>query len=1188
MFLKRLEVIGFKSFAEQMNIDFVPGVTAVVGPNGSGKSNISDGIRWVLGEQSAKSLRGSKMEDIIFAGSDTRKPLNFAEITLVLDNEDHYIGIDYSEVSVTRRVYRSGDSEYLLNRQTCRLKDIVDLFMDSGLGREAYSIIGQGKVEEILSSKSEDRRVIFEDAAGVLKYKNRKIKAERKLAETQENLFRVEDILHELEGQVEPLQIQASVAKDYLQKKAELKDVEVALMVYEIDDLHKKWSEHNQQFEKLKEEKTTRQNSIEENEAKLTLVREQLQQLDEEMNEYQDSLLKTSEELEKNEGQKEVLKERKKNFTQNKDQLLKTINNLKEEKLELGQKLNEEIGKQKNIEKILVHLKEEMTDKNKALALAEEDLEAELDRLKSDYIEVLNEQASIRNETRYLKEQLHLQEKKVIRIEDDNKQLITLREEVAIRKNDLTSVLLQKQGEVEEKVKEYRNVQLELEQKRNSYQKQQSKLYEAYQLIQQVRSRKEVLEEMQADFSGFFQGVKEILRARGGQLSGIVGAVAELVKVPKEYETALEISLGGATQHIVVETEEQARRAIQFLKQKRYGRATFLPLPAIKGRYLSDNQLSIVNTHPSFVGVASDLINFDKKYEHVISNLLGHVIIATDLQGANEIARLLGFRNRIVTVDGDVVNPGGSMTGGSIKQKTTPLLGRSRELESLTDKLVKMEETTSVLENYVKDLKQQVSALEVRLEKLRVEGEGSREAEQEIRSAIREIEMEEKNVNERLLLYDREHGSFTTERQEIENRLIHLEHTLTQTVASSELLEKQVSEIEEKKKLQKTSKETVQEDLIELKVELAKEEERLHNQKETVQRLSNEEERTTNRLKDMEEQYWLLENEMTASSTGEETIEDKIERNRKRKDEAIHSLSKIRHQRQDLQQKATYLEDKLKLEKGQLTYIMEQLHDKEVLVNRLDVELENRLSHIRNEYELSYEAAKEHYHLTLDVDDARTKVKLIKLAIEELGHVNLGAIEEFERVNERFQFLSEQKNDLTEAKETLYNVIAEMDEEMTKRFEQTFTQIRAHFQVVFRKLFGGGEADLVLSNPDQLLHTGVDIVARPPGKKLQHLALLSGGERALTAIALLFAILKVRPVPFCVLDEVEAALDEANVSRFAAYLKEFSSHTQFIVITHRKGTMEEADVLYGVTMQESGVSKLVSVRLEETEKFLVE
>ncbi|WP_100404509.1 chromosome segregation protein SMC [Bacillus solitudinis] len=1186
MFLKRLEVVGFKSFAEQINIEFVPGVTAVVGPNGSGKSNISDSIRWVLGEQSAKSLRGSKMEDIIFAGSDTRKPLNFAEVSLILDNEDQHIAIDYSEVSVTRRVYRSGDSEYFINKQSCRLKDIVDLFLDSGMGREAYSIIGQGKVEEILSSKAEDRRIIFEEAAGVLKYKTRKIQAEKRLNETQENLFRVEDILHELESQIEPLKVQASIAKDFLEKKEQLKQVEIALMVHEIEEIHGKWTNEKEKLADLRSQFSERTNKLVEMEENLQQLRKRSFELTENVNRAQDDLLLASEKLEKNEGKREVLKERKKHATQNKEQLTKAINDRMEKQVEFVREHKEQEDRLSVARNKLNKLQRVIKEQEQLLNTSEADVEQELERLKSDYIEVLNEQASIRNERRYLEEQQRQHEMKQERLLSENEGLLSSRKEMQDSQASALKELKEKEAILNSAGERYRDLQRTLEQQRASYQKKESQLYEAYQLIQKLQSRAEVLEEMQADFSGFFHGVKEVLKARRNQLQGIIGAVAELIQVPKEYETALEVALGGASQHIVVEKEADARQAIQFLKKNRMGRATFLPLPVMKPRSIPDMQRQAIEQHHAYVGIASTLLKYDDRYQPVLSYLLGHVIIANDLQGANELARIVQHRFRIVTLEGDVVNPGGSMTGGSVKQSQAPLLGRKRELEELTNKLQKMNESASQLEQSVKKLKEEVRVSELQLEESRNVGENARSDFQDTKTKLRELELAAKNIEERFVRFDREQKSFSGEFEQNTSRLQQLEGNHKIALKQISKLEKEVKLLEEKQKQQRTSKETNQQQLTSDRIELATAQERYHSLREQASSLNSRKEQNESELDELKEQLTLLVSELSDGSNGELSLADRIELYREKKRELTEALQFARREREQLDEAYLELEKTLKVQQGEASLMADECRQIEVRVNRLDVELDNRLTHLREEYQLTFEAAKNEFILMLDPDEARTKVKLIKLAIGELGHVNLGAIEEYERVRERFEFLNGQQQDLLLAKATLHEVIAEMDEEMTKRFHETYRQIRQHFQVVFRELFGGGEADLVLTNPDDLLHTGVEIVARPLGKKLQNLALLSGGERALTAIALLFAILKVRPVPFCVLDEVEAALDEANVSRFAHFLKDFSEATQFIVITHRKGTMEEADVLYGITMQESGVSRLVSVRLEETRELI--
>ncbi|MBL3641980.1 chromosome segregation protein SMC [Bacillus sp. RHFB] len=1185
MFLKRLDVVGFKSFAEKISIDFVPGVTAVVGPNGSGKSNVTDAVRWVLGEQSAKSLRGAKMEDIIFSGSDTRKALNFAEVSLTLDNETNSLPIDFHEVSVTRRVYRSGESEFFINNQGCRLKDIIDLFMDSGLGREAFSIISQGKVEEILSSKAEERRVIFEEAAGVLKYKTRKRKAESKLTETQDNLNRVHDILHELEGQVEPLKIQSSLAKEFLAKKDELEQIEVALTVYEIEELYEKWEKLSQELEKHNEMEQRMAGQLQDREAHLKKLRDSLATLETSINGLQEILLNASEELEKLEGRKEVLKERKKNAAQNKSQLEKAIveGEAAVERLSLQKERETEILHALNLE--VKGISETLHEKQKSLGLFNSDIEAVIEAKKSDYIEWLNKQASAKNEKQYLLQQLAQQEHKNAKLDMENEKFLTERMDITAKKMEYSQLMDNMTKQLEEHVTHFRNQQNKLNAAKDTYQKQETTLYKAYQFLQQAKSRKELLEEMEDDYAGFFQGVKEVLKAKE-TLRGIEGAVAELIKVPKEYETAIETALGGAMQHVVVEREEYAREAISFLKKNRYGRATFLPLSVIKAREISANQLSMLKSHSAFVGTGSSLIQYDDRHAAIAENLLGTVIITTDLKGANDLAKMMQHRFRFVTLEGDIVNPGGSMTGGALKQKTTSLLSRKTELEELQQKLAAMEVKTNQLEKQVKQLKVDVGVQEQTLEQTRKTGERLRLQEQTLKGELREVELQERNVNERLHLYDLDKNSYLEEQQQKTARLEELEELLESCKSEIEGLDRLISEMTEQKQSQQSSKESLAEETNELKVMLASKRGQLQNQKEKMERIESDLSKESSRLAENKDDLGLLTNEMTDSSSGEESLEDMAQQKLLDKNGAIEGITIKKQEKNELLMEVETLELSLKEENRLYRGIVEVIKDEEVKLTRLDVELENRLDHLREEYTLSFEGAKEQYPLMMPADEAQKRVKLIKLAIEELGTVNLGAIDEYARVAERYEFLLSQKEDLQQAKDTLFQVIDEMDDEMKRRFADTFYSIRKEFEQVFKALFGGGRAELKLTNPDDLLNTGVDIIAQPPGKKLQNLSLLSGGERALTAIALLFSILKVRPVPFCILDEVEAALDEANVVRFSQFLRKFSRETQFIVITHRKGTMEEADVLYGITMQESGVSKLVSVRMEESENFM--
>ncbi|MEK5270306.1 chromosome segregation protein SMC [Aeribacillus sp. FSL K6-8394] len=1185
MFLKRLDIVGFKSFADRISVDFAGGVTAVVGPNGSGKSNITEAIRWVLGEQSAKSLRGSKMEDIIFAGSDTRKRLNMAEVTLILDNGDQFLPIDYHEVSVTRRVYRSGESEFFINKQSCRLKDIIDLFMDSGLGKEAFSIISQGKVEEILSAKPEDRRTIFEEAAGVLKYKTRKKKAEIKLAETEENLNRVQDILYELNVQIEPLKMQASIAKDYLDKKEELKQHEVALLAHEIEELHDRWEALKRSVEENRDRELELTSQIQKKEANLEEMRDQISALDESINDLQQVLLLASEELEKLEGKKEVLKERKKHAAQNEQQLKEQIAELTEQINQLLKEKEEQKSVYETCEKEVKELKSFLQKKENELLSLDGNIEEKLEQLKSDYFEKLNELASARNEINYIEEQLSLRKVKADRLDEANEKYISERKELKKEKGKIEAQLSKIGKTLQNQLSSYHTGLKTLESLKQQYEKKESLLYQAYQYLQKAKSKKEMLEAMQEDYTGFFQGVREVLKAKN-KLKGIHGAAIELLTTKHEYETAIEIALGAASQHIVVDDEESARQAIAFLKKNAFGRATFLPLSVIKGRSIPKYQLSIAESHPDFIGIASQLVEYESAYKPIIENLLGNVIIAKTLEGANAIAKQIQYSHRIVTLEGDVVNPGGSMTGGAVKQKSPSFLTKNRELESIRDKIAEMEEKTASLEKEVKNLKQSIAKKEKELDDLREEGSSLRMEEQALKGSLREIELKERNINDHLKLYDAEKIAYVEEQEKLDERKTKLLSSIEQMEGQIQQLDSEIRQLAEKKEKQQKSKEEWMQEITELKIILAGKEESFKNSKEQLARLEKEYHLAIQKKKEAEKDLQLLLDEINRDHSGEIQLEEIKKEKLEDKNKTIELIASRRRQRMSMQEELEREEKEWKELKRAHKQLTDVLKDEEVKLNRLDVELDQLLNYLQNEYKLTFEAAKARFPLQMEKEEAKKKVKLIKLALEELGTVNLGAIDEYERVRERHEFLTEQRDDLLNAKETLFKVIAEMDEEMKKQFSQMFAKIRSQFDTVFKELFGGGKADLILTNPDDLLNTGVDIIAQPPGKKLQYLSLLSGGERALTAIALLFSILKVRPVPFCVLDEVEAALDEANVQRFSKFLKRFSENTQFIVITHRKGTMEEADALYGVTMQESGVSKVVSVRLEDTVRYV--
>ncbi|KOF10387.1 chromosome segregation protein SMC [Planococcus glaciei] len=1180
MFLKRLEVMGFKSFADRIGIDFVPGVTAVVGPNGSGKSNVTDAIRWVLGEQSAKSLRGAKMEDVIFAGSDSRKPLNFAEVTLILDNADGRVPLDYSEISVTRRVFRSGESAYLLNKQNCRLKDITDLFMDSGLGKEAFSIISQGRVDEILNSKADERRSIFEEAAGVLKYKQRKKKAEVKLNETDENLNRVLDILHELDGRMEPLQIQASAAKDYIDMNEQLKDADIALLAFDLTALEEELSALSLETASHEEKEKELAAEIDEKEIAVKGIRAALSKLDHQIEKSQNQLVEASSESEKWEGRKLLMSEKKSNAHRQAQQLQDSLEAEKAENDFLDKKYSEQSA-------LLEEQKAEQLSIRQSIKMLEEqlnrtpaDIDNDIESQKSTYIELMNEQATVRNELK----NIGLQEQ----------QLSASSSRIAVQQADFTAEIAklekekaaadQKMDEIQKLLADkralYKETEISFRDMKEAFDKKQSMLFQAYQSQKQLNARVDTLQELEADFSGFFQGVREVLVARDKrQLNGVVGAVAEIVQVEQGFAKAIETALGAASQHIVTETEQHAREAIEFLRNKRAGRSTFLPMSVMKSRKISGQTIASIEKHPSFVKMAYELVGYDAAYGMIIENLLGNVIIASDLKGASAIAKLTMNRYRVVTLDGDVVNAGGSMTGGASKSQAS-FFTRKAELEQLIAQSKELAETILNAEKTVQKEQAEVHAKEQRLNNLRSEGEKYRDLESERAMTLREIEAILKTTKDRFLLFQAERKNRDFDLTSVVSRKEAAAARLDEIGGELDAISQHIEELTQFKQQNESARDLVLGKLSDQKSQLAVMKERVAQLMRSESELLERKLKSDRKLEEIQKELqWIQSEEATKVYSDEEIIQE-IAKWTEKKVLEQETTQKLRQERTERHAEMTALEEQLKEMQRIYKGYVEAIRICEVKSTRVEVQIQSFLAQLETNYQITLEEAKA-YELADEESVVRKKVKLLKQSIEELGPVNIGAIEEFEHVSERHGFLTEQRNDLNEAKETLRTVISEMDEEMTSRFDDTFHAIRQQFQRVFKELFGGGAADLVLTDPDDLLMTGIEIIAQPPGKKLQNLSLLSGGERALTAIALLFAILKVRPVPFCVLDEVEAALDESNVVRYSQYLKKFSEDTQFIVITHRKGTMEGADVLYGITMQESGISKLVSVKLQE-------
>ena len=978
MYLKQIRASGFKSFAEKISIEFDNGISGIVGPNGSGKSNVVDAVRWVLGEQSVKQLRGEgAMSDVIFSGSKSRKASNYASVTLLFDNTDRYLSLDIDEVSIKRTIYRTGENEYFINNEKCRLKDILDLFMDTGASKESFNIISQGDVSNILSGKPEDRRIIFEEASGVLKYKKRKDEALRKLSRTHENLDRVNDILEELNTNIVPLKKQSEDAKIYLSKKAELKEKEIALVVHDIENYNYDYKFSKERVTILTDSITKMVTESSKEQALIENIKNNINNLNNEIYEKQQKLIEVSSKVEKTSGEKDLIKERSK-YNSDDIKLHDNIVTLKEKILDTKTK----------IDTITIEIQKEEED-NKLLS-------SKLDENIKKLDEINNEKEKLIKDLNYN---------------------IRSKEEF-IHKKDI--------------------------------------------LINSIESN-----------SNLPYGVKNILN--NPVLLGIHNVVGNLIQTEEKYSTAIDIALSSSSSYVVCDNENSAKDAIRYLKDNNLGRATFLPLNVIKPKNIDSDTYNKIRREQGFIDIASNLIEFDLKYKDVLLYLLGNIIICDNIDNANRLSKLINNRYRVVTITGEVVNIGGSITGGALKKSS--IIKDRYELENIIKKIDSIQNDINEQENKINEIDELYSNIE--------------------------------NKKNSILI------SLTTNSEVLKNKKDRI-NELNITKSSLEL-------------------------------------EFNNNQNVVNNVISKEEDKIIN-------EYYLAIKE---------------------KDNLIIEIEKLRKKLEIEQEDLTNNETSLKSSNSEFNKIQNELKQHEINISRLDVKLDNLLNILSEEYSITYEKAKENYILNDDKDVVRNIVSNLKNEIRSLGDVNVGAIEEYDRLSERYEFLNKQKEDLLNAEDMLLEIIDEMDEVMKERFKSTFSIVKEEFKNVFKELFGGGTAELKLTDPNNLLETGIDIVALPPGKKLQHISLLSGGEKTLTAISLLFAILKTRPVPFCILDEVEAALDEVNVDNFGKFLSKFRNKTQFIIITHKKKTMEYADVLYGITMQESGVSKLVSVKLEE-------
>ncbi|MGD9677084.1 MAG: chromosome segregation protein SMC [Vulcanibacillus sp.] len=1184
MYLKRIEINGFKSFVDKTQLEFVNGIIAIVGPNGSGKSNIVDAIRWVLGEQSAKNLRGAKMEDIIFSGSDSRKAVNYAEVSIILDNHDRSLKIDYSEVMVTRRLYRSGESEYFLNKQTCRLKDISELFMDTGLGKEAYSIIGQGKIDEILSSKAEDRRGIFEEAAGIVRYKSRKKETQKKLEDTEHNLIRIYDLITELEVQVDPLKEQAEKAKIYKDELKLMKNLNIKIYVHDIEETYKSWQEAKILRQELEEQQLILGSQVNQIDTSIEKKRWSINQIDKELEELHKSLIEVSEKVEQTEGKKEVIKEREKNQEVNKTNIKESINKLLNKKSETIILINKEQEDLSKIELTIEELTEQLKKEEESFSLLLTNTESKIELYKEEYFACLNEIATLRNDISHTKNSEKGLVYRVEKLEKEKNQVVANADFIMEKKKLIREDINSEENVLKRLNEEQESVLVKFKEFTNNINTLDSEIRSSQEQVNSLSSRQEVLIEMQSDFAGYNFGVKEILKLRESkQLNGIRGAVAELITTSKDYETAIETALGSSLQYIVVDSEITGREAISYLKEKKIGRATFLPLDVIKGKNLGNHDIEKIKGIQGYIGPAINLIEINPKYTLIGEFLLGQVIVTSNLKSANEIAKILGYSKRIVTLEGDIVNPGGSMTGGKIEQKKNNLLGRQREIEELTTKIDNLKHSILTKNSKYEELKNQLSNVKTSENELLGQVKKTQIRIQELQASYTQIEFEQKNISERQKYLEQDNKQFLIELEEFRCKGKELILQLERKKDLEKELQGKINQVESVRKENESVKNESNETITELKINLARLTQERDNITITINRLQSEVKELLVSINSHQDSLYQIENDLSSQVDIKGDISSSIEQLRSEKAAIQESISERRKVRLDnslkIDQELAGSKELRSNSKNSET----QLHQCEIKLSRLDTQLENLLKQLAEEYEMSYEWAKDNIEKIDNINIARTELAKLKNTLNALGEVNLGAIEEYDRVFERFNFLTNQRNDLVNARDTLYQVIKEVDVEMTKLFIESFEAIREQFQIVFSKLFGGGRADLILSDPENILDTGIDVVAQPPGKKLQNMTLLSGGEKALTAITLLFAILRVKPVPFSVLDEVDAALDDPNVIRFSEYLREFCKNTQFVVVTHRKGTMEGVDVLYGVTMQEAGVSRLVSVKLEEKE-----
>ena len=1177
MYLKEIEIQGFKSFADKTKVVFDQGVTAVVGPNGSGKSNITESLRWALGESSVKSLRGGKMPDVIFAGTESRKPLNYASVIVTLDNQDGFIKDAGQEIKVERHIYRSGDSEYKIDGKKVRLRDIHDLFLDTGLGRDSFSIISQGKVEEIFNSKPEERRAIFEEAAGVLKYKTRRKETESKLQQTQDNLDRLEDIIYELDNQIKPLEKQAATARKFMeldgQRKAIYLDVLVAQIQSNKAELDLTEEELNQVQELLTGYYQKRQDLEEENQA----LKKKRHDLQAEMAKDQSSFMDLTSLISDLERKLALSKLETEQVALNQQEAQTRLAGLDEKRNALIQEKEEKEANLSQLEENLAVNTKELNRLEAELVAFSDDPDQMIEQLRERFVTFLQEEADVSNQLTRIENDLENSRQQTQKQEE---QLESLKGQLASAKSKASEqelALKSAKEEVQSLLADYQTNAKQEEEQKQAYQSQQNQLFDRLDSLKNKQAKAQSLENILKNHSNFYAGVKSVLQEKN-RLGGIIGAVSEHLTFDVHYQTALEIALGASSQHIIVEDEQAATKAIDFLKRNRAGRATFLPLTTIKARSISGQNQDVIASSPGFLGMADELVTFDAKHEAIFKNLLATTAIFDTVEHARDAARKVRYQVRMVTLDGTELRTGGSYTGGANRQNNSIFI--KPELEQLQKEIAQEEILLRQEEENLKSVQEALNTLSQTLETIKSQGEQARIQEQGLYLAYQQTSQQVEELETLLKLQEQEltnlrGGDWQAEKEKCQERL-------TVIATEKQKLESEIEEI-------KSNKNAIQERYQNLQDKLSQE--RLLKT-EMIGRKRYE-------VADIERINKELENLNIEQEEIERLLQEKVDNLEKVDTELLAKQeAEAKSQKEEIQQGLIRKQFELDDIEGQLDDIASHLEQarqqneewirKQTRAEATKEKITDRLRYLQGqlteEYQISYTEALEQANQLEDLAVAEQKVKDLEKSIRSLGPVNLDAIEQFDEVHERLEFLNSQRDDILSAKNLLLETITEMNDEVKERFKSTFEAIRESFKVTFKQIFGGGQADLILTEGD-LLTAGVEISVQPPGKKIQSLNLMSGGEKALSALALLFSIIRVKTIPFVILDEVEAALDEANVKRFGDYLNRFDKDSQFIVVTHRKGTMAAADSIYGVTMQESGVSKIVSVKLKDLENM---